>query len=98
MTRWLVAIVLVLVFASGVAADKTLTYFTITLRDVSQVCFRQDTTGNRWTALVTALVRSSSGTGYQTTLSGPVTAGQRAAIENFITNHSLAPLNTQEGL
>lgn len=93
------ALVGVLAFASGALADKTLTFFTMGLSDVYQVCFNPNAAAaNGWTASAQARVRASAGPGYVATISGNVTAAQRTAIENYINTHVLPALNTQEGL
>lgn len=99
MLKLVAALALVVAFASGVWADKIITRFTVTLTDVQGVCFVRDTQASTgWVARANATVRASDGTAYPATIAGPVTAGQKATIETYISNNVLTPLNTQEGL
>lgn len=99
MRRLMIACAMVALFASGVAADRAVTYFSVVLTDVSEVTFtRSATAPNGWRARAQAQVRVSGGTTYQAAISGNVTAGQRTSIETYITNNVLGALNTQEGL
>ena len=99
MTRLLLALLLVGAFASGAAADKVLTYFTVTLTDVQTVSFaRSANSPTGWTITATGSVRASSGAGYTASVSANATAGQRTAVENFIATHVVGAMNTQEGL
>ena len=98
MRHLLLALVVVLALAVGASADRVVTYFTLTLTDVQSVCFERTANApNGWAARAHALVRSS-GTPTSTSAFGPVTAGQKTAIETYITTHVLPALNTQEGL
>lgn len=93
------ALLLLLGFASGAVADKTLTYFAMTLTDVTSVRFdRNAASPTGWVVSAQGIVRASSGGGYSPIISSNATAGQKTAIENFITNNVVPALNTQEGL
>ena len=94
---FLLALVVVLAFASGALADKVVTYSTLVVGDVSSVCFARDASPQGWKATAAGFVRATGG-GYGAQISGPVTSGQKTAIENYISTHVLTPFNAQEGL
>lgn len=92
-------ILLLLAFASGALADKTLTYFSVGLTDVTSISFdRNAASPTGWTITARGVVRASSGAGYGVSINANASAGQKTTIENFITNNVVPALNTQEGL
>ena|SRR3990167_1909420 len=99
--RLLLAVILILALASGAFADRvfTRTYYAVALSDVNSLCFvRAGTSPTGWTRVSNAGVRASDGQGYTAIATTNATAGQRTAIESFVTNNELATLNAQENL
>jgi len=99
--RVLIALGLVVAFATGVYADKVVnrTYYTAVLGDVNTVAFVRDAaSATGWKIIARAGIRASDGAGYDAQVSADATAGQKTTIESFIGLNVLGPLNTQEGL
>ena len=99
MRTLLLALALLLAFATGAVADKTLTYFTVVLTDVNAVLFERDASApNGWRIIARGVSRASVGAGYPVSITANASAGQRTTIETFITGQVLPALNAQEGL
>lgn len=97
MIRLLAAIALLCVIATTAAADKVVTYKTLTLAEVTGVVIER-----RSGATVAHMHYSVKDAGGAVVKLGAVAvtlnAGQTTTVENFVTNVMLPAANTQEGL